>query len=136
MSDSPLTAKILFEELGIPRGHIFGKIFKATRGMEMSEALVVATQIRDGVWVAPERQSHQIAKGSVLEFFLSLPFIPSTTAPNPMWASKSDLRRMIDQGAISLNWHTDWNPDEQMPEIVTEITLFPNGKRCTTLFII
>jgi|SRR5688572_4702364 len=133
MSDSPLTRADL-DSLQIPAGEVFGRIFKATRGMSREDALVVAQEIHLGTWVPPQRESRKIKMGSVLEFFVKLPFIPSTTAPNPMWASKSDLRRMIEQGAIRLNWHTDWQPDDEMPPIITEITIFPNGDRCTTLW--
>lgn len=135
MSNSPLTSDDL-QTLLIPRGEVWALIFRATRGMPKDEALVVAQQIHLGTWVPPERESRKIKPGSVWEFFVNLPFVPATAAPNPMWASKSDVRRMIEQGAIRLNWHTDWQPDEQMPDVITEITLFPNGARCTTLFIL
>lgn len=132
MSDSPLTRADL-DALLIPAGEVFGRIFKATRGMTRDDALVVAQQIHLGTWVPPEREDRRMKAGSVWEFFVKLPFIPSTNAPNPMWASKSDVRRMIEQGAIRLNWHTDWKPDDEMPPIITEITLFPSGSRRTIL---
>lgn len=135
MTDSPLTSTDL-QDLHIPRGEAWAKIFRATRGMSFNEAVLVAHQIHLGMWTPPEREGRKIKPGSVWEFFVNLPFVPSTTAPNPMWASKSDVRRMIEQGAIRLNWHTDWEPDEQMPDVITEITLFPNGARCTTLCIL
>jgi hypothetical protein len=135
MSDSPLTRADL-DALLIPAGEVFGRIFKATRGMTREEALVVAQEIHLGTWIAPERADRSMKVGSVWEFFVNLPWMPSTAAPNPMWASKSDVRRMIEQGAIRLNWHTDWKPDDEMPPIITEITLFPSGARCTTLFLI
>lgn len=134
MSDSPLTRTDLVE-LNIPAGEIFGRIFKATRGMSREQALVVAKEIHLGTWVAPQRENRKMKVGSIWEFFSKLPFMPSITAPNPMWASNSDIRRMIEQGAIRLNWHTDWHPDEEMPSMITEITLFPSGPRCTTLWI-
>ena len=134
MSDSPLTRADL-DSLQIPAGEVFGRIFKATRGLSRSEALDVAKQIHLGTWVPPQREDRKMKAGSVWEFFVKLPFMPSITAPNPMWASKSEVRRMIERGAIRLNWHTDWKPDDEMP-IVTEITLFPSGDRCATIFII
>jgi len=133
MSDSPLTRADL-DAMLIPAGEVFGRIFKATRGMSREEALVVAQEIHLGTWMPPQREDRSMKVGSVWEFFVKLPFIPSMTAPNPMWASKSEVRRMIEQGAIRLNWHTDWKADDEMPQIITEITLFPNGRRCTTLW--
>lgn len=130
--DSPLTRADL-DALHIPAGEVFGKIFKATRGMLKDEALVVAVAIHKGTWIAPERESRSMKPGSVWEFFCNLPFLPSMTAPNPTWASKSEMRRMIEQGAIRLNWHNDWNPDDEMPNI-TELTLFPGGHRITSIW--
>lgn len=133
MSDSPLTRADL-DALHIPAGEVFGRIFKATRGMSRDEALVVAQQIHLGTWVPPQREDRRMKPGSVWEWFVNLPWMPSMSAPNPMWASKSDIRRMIEQGAIRLNWHTDWKPDDEMPPIITEITLFPSGQRRAILW--
>lgn len=132
MSDSPLTRADL-DALQIPAGEAFGRIFKATRGMSKDEALVVASQIHLGTWVPPQREDRKMKTGSVWEFFVNLPFVPSMAAPNPMWASKSEVRRMIEQGAIRLNWHTDWKADDPMPPFILELTLFPSGARITTL---
>ena len=133
MSDSPLTRADL-DALHIPAGEVFGRIFKATRGMTKENALVVAQEIHLGTWVPPQREDRKMKAGSVWEFFVNLPWVPSMSAPNPMWASKSEIRRMIEQGAIRLNWHSDWKADDEMPPIITELTLFPNGERCTTLW--
>lgn len=133
MSDSPLTRADL-DALHIPVGEVFGRIFKHTRGMTREEALVVAQQIHLGTWVPPQREDRKMKPGSVWEFFATkFPFLPSMAAPNPMWASKSEARRMIEQGAIRLNWHTDWKADDDMPPIL-ELTLFPGGHRITTLW--
>ncbi len=132
---SPLT-KADLEALHIPAGEAFGRIFKHTKGMSREEALVVAQQIHLGTWSSPKRENRKMIAGSVWEFMASLPFIPSTTAPNPMWASKSDLRRMIEQGAVRLNWHTDWKADDKMPSTITELTIFPSGSRCAILWCI
>jgi hypothetical protein len=133
MSDSPLTRADL-DALHIPVGEVFGRIFKHTRGMTREEALVVAQQIHLGTWVPPQREDRKMKPGSVWEFFATkFPFLPSMAAPNPMWASKSEARRMIEQGAIRLNWHTDWKADDDMPPIL-ELTLFPGGHRITSLW--
>ena len=133
MSDSPLTRADL-DALLIPAGEVFGRIFKHTKGMSREEALVVAQEIHLGTWITPDRHDRKMKVGTVWHWLCLLPWMPGTAAPNPMWASKSDIRRMIEQGAISLNWHTDWKADDNMPEVVTELTLFPSGARCTLLW--
>jgi hypothetical protein len=133
MSDSPLTRADL-DALHIPAGEAFGRIFKATRGMTKENALVVAQEIHLGTWVPPQREDRTMKAGSVWAFFTSLQ-LPSMAAPNPMWASKTEVRRMIEQGAIRLNWHNDWQADDKMP-IITELTLFPGGDKRTLLWCI
>lgn len=127
MSDSPLTRADL-ETLHIPAGQVFGRIFKATRGMSRDEALVVAQQIHLGTWIAPEHKSIKVLDGSVWAWFVAHPLFADI--------SKAEKRRMIEQGAIRLNWNNDWNPDDEMPNIITELTLFPSGDKRTLLWCI
>jgi len=130
--DSPLTRTDL-DALHIPAGEVFGKIFKATRGLARDEAMAVAISIRDGTWLPPAHESRAVKVGTILHHLLNVPFIPSTSAPNPMWASKSEVRRMLEQGAIRINWETDWKADEPVPDKITELTMFPTGNRIAHL---
>lgn len=138
VNDSPLTRADL-QILGIPPSALHGKIFKATRGMSKQDAAVVALKIFSGEWIEPASRARDKVinnPNSVINWLIRQDFVPSITAPNPMWASKSDKRRMLAQGAIRINWHTDWKEDDEMPETITEVTLFPNGDRRTLLFCI
>jgi hypothetical protein len=135
--DSPLTSKDLVD-LGIKPGPIFRKIFVATAGLLRETALALAVSIRDDD-VVPARGTKmgpRIKPGSIFAWLVALPFVPATSAPNPMWASNSEKRRMIEQGAIRLNWHNDWNADDPMPPVVWEFTFFPSGARESTQILL
>jgi hypothetical protein len=113
-------------DLGIQPGEIFALIFRVTKGMDREDALGVAQQIRDGVWAPPKRQTVKMTVGSVWHWLAKHPCIAGE--------SNSQVLRWINEGAISLNFHTDWDPSESMPEVITELTLFPSGVRKTILW--
>lgn len=41
--------------------------------------------------------------------------------------SNSELRRFIEQRAVLLNGETDWKWDEEVPEFVWQLVLFPKS---------
>lgn len=120
-----LTRKHL-EDLGIPPGPIFKTIFNATKGLDLEEAISVAQAIQNGTWEKPKTATVKLQVGSVWHFVLSHPAIKGSL-------SNTEARRLIEQGGIRINWST-LDPDEVMPEIITEITLFPKGERVTVLW--
>lgn len=124
MSDSPLTRSDL-EALGIPAGQIFAKIFRATRGLDRETALVIAQQIHLGIHQPIVHKAVRVIPGSVWAWMIAHPCLSSE--------SKSEVRRMIEQGAIRLNFENDWQPDDQMPPVF-ELTLFPSGRKRTFLW--
>ena len=122
---SPLTKSDLIA-LGIPIGEVFGKIFKATSGLSKQEALEVARKIHEGTWNPQKIKGAKLGSNSVWAFFVVHPCLTDF--------SRGEIKRMIEQGAIRLNWHNDWKPEDDMPKIITELTLFPSGSRKTTLW--
>lgn len=126
MNDSVLTRADL-EALGITPGKLFGVIFKATRDMSRDDAIATAQSIRNGTWKPPERQSIKLIAGSTWDWFINHPCFSF---------SRTEIRRMIEQGAIRLNWSNDWSADEPMPSVITELTIFPSGDRRTLLWCV
>lgn len=122
---SPLTKSDLIS-LGIPPGEVFGKIFKVTSGLCKEDAVEVAKQIRDGTWNTFKVKGVKLTQDSVWAFFVAHPCFTDF--------SRGEIKRMIEQGAIRLNWHNDWNADDEMPKVITELTLFPSGSRKTILW--
>lgn len=126
MSDSVLT-KTDLEALGIPPSKLFGVIFKATRGMNREDAIATAVAIKNGVWQPTKYQAVKLVTGSVWEWFINHPCFSF---------SRTEIRRMIEQGAIRLNWCNSWSADEPMPGVITELTVFPSGDRRTLLWCV
>lgn len=122
---SPLTKSDLIA-LGIPVGEVFGKIFKATSGLSKQDATEIAKQIHDGTWSPQKIKGAKLGPNSVWVFFVTHPCLTDF--------SRGEIKRMIEQGAIRLNWHNDWQPEDDMPKIITELTLFPSGSRKTILW--
>jgi len=121
-----LLTKADLKQLGIPPGEVFGKIFKATKNLSKQEAIEVAKQIHNNTWNPVKVQSAKLGPNSVWVFIV--------THPSLSGESRSGIRRMIEQGAIRLNWANDWKPEDDMPSVITELTLFPSGARKTTLW--
>ena len=124
--------------LGISPGPLFGKIFQAAKvAKTKEEALAIAVAIRDGTFEAKPRQPKLVDHASCLHWFVTkqsegVLFFPSSeggVAP-----SISCLKRMLDQGAITVNGRKP-KADDQMELPIWELVFFKGAKgQCTICF--
>lgn len=115
--------------LGITPGPAFAKIFKAVKSCKTKdEALAIATAIRDGTFQAPEHKTRVIDPDSCMHWFID------KRAFWPGDPSISEVRRMLEQGAITLNGRKP-KAEETMEFPIWEIVFFKGAKsQCTLVF--
>lgn len=119
--------------LGITPGPLFSQIFKDTKSCKnMEEAIAVATAIRDGTFVKSERKTKIIDTDSVLHWCLERKkFFPSSEGN--IEPSISEVRRMLEQGAITFNGRKP-KADDKMEFPLWEVTFFKGAKTQCSLW--
>lgn len=131
-----MLSKADLTDLGIVPGPIFAKIFKAIKPCKTKdEALAIATAMRDGTFQAPEHRTRVIDPDSCLHWFIEnrklFPCAEFTIAGDP---SISQIRRMLEQGAVTLNGRKP-KLDDLMEFPIWELVFFKGAKsQCTLVF--
>lgn len=122
--------------LGMTPGPLFAQVFKAVKACKTKEeALAVAVAIRDGTFVRKERQTKVIDPDSCLHWFLeNRSWLPSSENRGAE-PSISEIKRMLDQGAITLNGRKP-DPDDKMEFPIWELVFFKGSKTQCTLFFV
>ena len=120
--------------LGMTPGPLFAQVFKAVKACKTKEeALAIAVAIRDGTFVRKERQTKIIEPDSCLHWLLeNRSWLPSSENRGAE-PSISEINRMLNQGAITLNGRKP-NPEDKMEFPIWELVFFKGSKTQCTLF--
>jgi hypothetical protein len=119
-------------QLGISPGPIFAEIFSAVKNCKDKEsALQIAISIKDGTFQKTTKKMNVVDPDSVFAWLLDFKFCPSATGDWP--ASNSEKRRMLDQGAVTIDSRKS-KADDVMPLEPFEIVFFKGSPRQTTIW--
>jgi len=118
------------KDAGIKPGPLFGKCLKLA---SIEEALAfVAANTEEKT----EHKSVKILQFSVWEWLCKHPCLQNMCSIETAGkiASNSEKLRWIMNHSVSINGRTDWSPDDEIPDDITQLVFFPvSTKRRITM---